>query len=69
MSGAVATTDAVGKNYTVFFDPHGVADMDRGLVFSRNGLDGTAGADFAATCAFRAAVAAFKRHRGLHEVL
>ena len=65
---AVAAADAVGEHHTVLLDPHGMADMDGGFLFSRDGFDGTSGADFAASCAFGTAVAALKRHRGLHEV-
>ena len=45
-----------------------MTDMLHGLLFSRNGLDGTSGADLAATRAFGTAIAALKRHHGLHEM-
>ena len=65
---AVAAADAVGEHHAVILDPHGMSDMDVGLFLTGNGLDGTSGTHLAATRAFRAAVAALKRHRGLHEV-
>lgn len=65
---AVAARYSIGKNYTIFLNPHGMADMDGGLFFSRDGLNGTGRAYLAATCTFGTAIAALKRHRGLHEV-
>ena len=69
VAGAVTTAYAIGQNDTVVFDPNGVTDMLHGLLFPCDGLDGTSGADFAATRALGTAIAALKRHRGLHEVL
>ena len=66
---AVAARYAVGQNHTVFLNPYGMSDMDASLFLTGDGLDGTSRADLAATCAFGAAVAALKRHDGLHEVL
>ncbi len=66
---AVAARHTVGQYHTVFLNPHGMSDMDVGLCLAGNGLDGTGGADLAATRAFGTAVAALKRHDGLHEVL
>ena len=43
-------------------------DMDVSLFLSCDGLDGTSWTDLAASCTFGTAVAAFKRHDGLHEV-
>ena len=68
MTCAVAAADAVGQYHAVLLDPNGMSDMDVGLFLTGNGLDGTSRADLAATCAFGAAVAALKRHDGLHEV-
>ena len=69
VTSAVAARYAVGQYHTVFLNPYGMSDMDVGLCLSGNGLDGTSGADLAATRAFGTAVAALKRHDGLHEVL
>ena len=69
VAGAVAATYAIGQNHAVFLHPHGMTSMNGGLFLSRNGLDGTSGTDFAATCTFGSAVATLKRHYGLHEVL
>ena len=68
VTGAVAAADAVGEHHAVLLDPYGMTDMDAGLLFPCDGLDGTGRADLAATRAFGATVAALKRHRGLHEV-
>ena len=69
MTCAVAATDAVGQYDTVVFDPYGMTYMDVGFFLTGYGLDGTGGADLAATGAFGATVTALKRHRRLHEVL
>ena len=69
MAFTVATTDAIGQYDTVAFNPHGVTHMDAGLLFPCDRFDGTCWADLAATGAFGTAIAALKRHRGLHEVL
>ena len=69
MMFAVAATHTVGQYDTVVLDPHGVTNMLHGLLFPCDGLDGTGRADLATTGAFRAAIAALKRHRGLHEAL
>ena len=65
---AVATADAVGQHHAIVLDPYGMPHMDAGLLLTGNGLDGTGRADLAATCAFGTAIAALKRHRGLHEM-
>ena len=69
VSGTVAARYAIGEHNTVFLDPHRMTSMDGSLFFSRNGLDGSRRADLTALCTFRAAIASFKRHHGLHEVL
>ena len=66
---AVAATHAIGQYNTIIFNPHSMTHMDVGLFFPCDRFDGTSGADLAAACAFGATIAAFKRHRGLHEVL
>ena len=66
---AVAARHTVGQYHTVFLNPYSMSDMDVSLCLAGNGLDGTGGADLAATRAFGTAVAALKRHDGLHEVL
>ena len=68
MACAVATTDVIGQHNAILLDPHGMTYMDASLFLSGNGLDGTGMADLAAAGAFGTAVAALKRHRGLHEV-
>ena len=68
VAGTVAAADAVGEHHAVFLNPYGMTHMDTGLFLTCDGLDGTGGADLAATRAFGATVAALKRHRGLHEV-
>lgn len=68
VAGAVAAADAVGEHHAVFLNPYGMTHMDTGLFLTCDGLDGTGRADLAASRAFRATVAALKRHRGLHEV-
>ena len=68
MTGAVAAADAVGQHHAIVLDPHGMPHMDICLLLTGNGLDGTGRADLAATCAFGTAIAALKRHRGLHEM-
>ena len=65
---AVAAADAIGEHYAIFLDPNGVTHVDVGLFLTGNGLDGTGRADLAAAGAFGTAIAALKRHRGLHEV-
>lgn len=60
MASAVAATDTIGQNYTVFLNPHGVTGMDSGLFLSRDGLDGTSWTDLAASCAFRTTIAALE---------
>ena len=67
MASAVAATDTVGQNYTVFLNPHGMTGMDGGFFLTGYGLDGTSRAYLAAPCAFRTAIAALKRHDGLHK--
>ena len=69
MAFAVAATHAIGQYDTVVLDPHGVTDMLHGLFFPCDRFDGTGRAYLATTGAFGAAIAALKRHRGLHEVL
>ena len=68
MTCTVAATDAVGEHYAIFLDPYGVTHVDVGLFLTGNGLDGTGGADLAATGAFGATVTTLKRHHRLHEV-
>ena len=68
MACAVATTDVVGQHNAIFLDPNGMSRMDNGLFLSRNGLDGPRRTYLAAAGAFGTAVAALKRHDGLHEV-
>ena len=65
----VATRYTIGQYHAILLDPHSMSDMDVGLCLACDGFDGTGWADLAATCAFGAAVAALKRHDGLHEVL
>ncbi len=69
MTCAVAASDAVGQHNAIIFNPNGMTHMDAGLLFPCDRFDGTSGADLAAAGAFGTAIAAFKRHRGLHEVL
>ena len=57
----------VGNGNTVLLNPHGVADMDSGLLLFGNGFDGTRRAHLRATCTLRTAVAALERHLRLHE--
>ena len=66
---AVAAADTVGQHNTIIFNPNGMTYMDASFFLTGNGLDGTSGADLAASRAFGTAIAALKRHRGLHEVL
>ena len=68
MTCTVAAADTVSQHHAVLFDPNGMTDMLHGLFFPCDGFDGTSRADLAATRAFGTAVAALKRHRGLHEV-
>ena len=68
MTCTVAATDAVGEHYAIFLDPYGMTYMDVGFFLTGYGLDGTGGADLAATGAFGATVTALKRHHRLHEV-
>ena len=68
VTGAVAAADAVGEHHAVLLDPYGMTHMDAGLFLTCDGFDGTGGADLTTTRTFRATVAAFKRHRRLHEV-
>ena len=64
----VAATDTVSQHDAILFNPHGVASMDGCLFLSRDGFDGTSGAYLAAARTFGTAIAALKRHHGLHEV-
>ena len=64
----VATADAIGQHNAILLDPYGMSDMDASLFLTGDGLDGTGRADLAAAGAFGTAVAALKRHCGLHEV-
>ena len=66
---AVAAADTVGQHHAIVLDPYGMSHMDICLLLTGNGLDGTSRADLAAAGAFGTAIAALKRHRGLHEVL
>ena len=66
---AVAAADTIGQYDAIIFDPNGMTHMDASLLFPCDRFDGTSGADLAASRAFGTAIAAFKRHRGLHEVL
>ena len=66
---AVAATHTVGQYDAIIFNPNGMTHMDASLLFPCNRFDGTSGADLAASRAFGTAIAALKRHRGLHEVL
>ena len=68
MSCAVAATDTVSQDDAIFLNPHGMTDMDGGLFLACDGFDGTSRTHLAASCAFGTAVAALKRHHGLHEV-
>ena len=68
MAGAVAAADTVGQHHAVILDPNGMTHVDVSLFLTGDGLDGTGRADLAATCAFGTAVAALKRHDGLHEM-
>lgn len=68
MSFAIAAADTVSQNHAVLFNPNSVANMDVRFFFSRDGLDGSSGADLTASCTFGTTVAALKRHDGLHEV-
>ena len=65
---AVAAADAVGQHHAIVLDPHGMPHMDICLLLTGNGLDGTGRADLAAAGAFGTAIAALKRHRGLHKM-
>ena len=65
----VAATHTVGQYDAIIFNPNGMTHMDTSFFLTGNGLDGTSGADLAASRAFGTAIAALKRHRGLHEVL
>ena len=66
---AVAATHTIGQYDAIIFNPNGMTHMDTSFFLTGNGLDGTSGADLAAAGAFGTAIAALKRHRGLHEVL
>ena len=65
----VAATHSIGQYDAIIFNPNGMTHMDAGLLFPCDRFDGTSGADLAAAGAFGTAIAALKRHRGLHEVL
>ena len=65
---AVAAADAVGQHHAIVLDPYGMPHMDICLLLTGNGLYGTGRADLAAAGAFGTAIAALKRHRGLHEM-
>ena len=66
---AVAATHTIGQYDAIIFNPNGMTHMDASLLFPCDRFDGTSRADLAASCAFGTTIAAFKRHRGLHEVL
>lgn len=67
VSSTVATTDTIGEDDTVVFNPNRVTYVDVGLFFLGDGFDGTSGTYFAATGAFWTTIAAFERQGGLHE--
>jgi hypothetical protein len=69
VAGTVTARNAIGKYNAILLHPHGMAGMDGGLFLSRDGLNGTRRTDLAASCTFGTAVAALKRHHGLHKVL
>ena len=66
---AIAATHTIGQYDAIIFNPNGMTHMDTSFFLTGNGLDGTSGADLAASRAFGTAIAALKRHRRLHEVL
>ena len=61
VTGAITAADAVGEHHAVVFHPNGMADMDKGLLFLGDRLDGSSGTDLAAAGAFRPAVADLER--------
>ena len=67
MFGARAAMVAVDHRDAVLLDPHGVTDMNEGLVLLSYCLNSTRRADLRAMSAFRSAIAAFERHLGLHK--
>ena len=69
MAFAVAAAYAIGQHNAILFHPNSMTYMDTCLFFPGNWLDGSSGANLAATGAFGTAVAALKRHHRLHEVL
>ena len=69
MALAVAARNTVAQRNAVLLDPYGVADVNHRLFLTREVLDGAGRANMAALHAFGTAVAALKRHGGLHEVL
>ena len=64
---AVAACHAVAQWHAVTANPHGVADLDGGILFACHLGDGASGAYLRAFGAFGTAVATFIRHLRLHE--
>ena len=65
---AIAATHTIGQHNTIIFNPNGMTYMNASFFLTGNGHDGTGRADLAAAGALGAAIAAFKRHHGLHKV-
>ena len=65
----VAATDAIGQNHAILFNSHGMTGMDGSLFLFRKGLDGSSRTDLTAPRTFGTAIASFKRHYRLHEML
>ena len=61
------TMVAVGDGDAVLLDPHGMPDVNGGLLLFGDWFDCTGGADLTATGTLGTAVAALKGHLGLHE--
>lgn len=64
---AIATLHTVGQRYAVVLDPHGVTNLDRRFIGTRDFSYRACGTDLRTACALRAAVAALVGRFGLHQ--
>lgn len=67
VAGAVTAFHSVGQRHAVLFHPYGMADLDGGLVFHRNGAYRSGRTYLGTLRTLRTAVTAFVGHFRLHQ--
>ena len=67
MTSTISTINTIGQNYTIFFYPYSMPDLDRRLFRNRDGTYRSCRTNFRSFCTFRSTIPSFIRHLRLHQ--